>query len=360
MGYGCRQIKVTCHMQSHAEIHPKRRKGEPDPLAALKGNRIMNNQKKKKFKLLDPMRDGKGVEKGEDTRPTLKRFFKLWKRKFWRLVEVNFLMLVQIIPLLICVYLYMAGPKVATQYDLLYPALLGAQTAQPTTVGSTLFNGAAGLIHTQPVFNSWAHWVMLGLILFQLITYGWQKVGTIYILRNMVRGDGVFLISDYFYAIKRNLKQGFLMGLLDCAVIGTMVFNFFYFLSSPANALNNFMYVMNFALALIYALMRFYLYLMLVTFNMNIRKMLKNALIFSVLGIKRNIMALLGMLALAGVIFLIGYILMMFNIYAVLVLPFIFLLGFSGFMYTYAAYPILEKYMIAPVSKPTAEAPTEA
>ena len=38
---------------------------------------------KKKFKLFDPMRDGKGVEKGEDTTPTLGRFFKLWKRKFW-------------------------------------------------------------------------------------------------------------------------------------------------------------------------------------------------------------------------------------------------------------------------------------
>ena len=33
---------------------------------------------KKRFKLLDPMRDGKGVEKGEDTTPTLGRFFKLW------------------------------------------------------------------------------------------------------------------------------------------------------------------------------------------------------------------------------------------------------------------------------------------
>ncbi len=321
----------------------------------------MNNQKKKKFKLLDPMRDGKGVEKGEDTRPTLKRFFKLLGRKFWRLIEVNLLMLVQVIPLLVCVYLYLAGPKVATQYNLLYPALLGAQTAQPTTVGSTLFNAAAGLIHTQPVFNSWAHWVMIGLLIFQVITYGWQKVGTTYILRNMVRGDGVFLISDYFYAIKRNLKQGFLMGLLDCAVIGTSVYNFFYYMSSPATGWNNFMYGVTLALVIIYAFMRFYLYLMLVTFDMKIGKMLKNALIFSVLGIKRNIMALLGMVALAGIFVLLGFVFAQVNFYAVLALPFLCLLGFSGFMYTYAAYPIVEKYMIAPVApKPVAEDETEA
>ncbi len=321
----------------------------------------MNNPKKKKIKLLDPMRDGKGVEKGEDTRPTLKRFFKLWGRKFWRLVEVNLLMLVQVIPLALCVYLYLAGPKVATQYNLLYPALLGAQTAQPTTVGSTLFNSAAGLIHTQPVFNSWAHWVMIALIIFEVITYGWQKVGTTYILRNMVRGDGVFLISDYFYAIKRNLKQGFFMGLLDCAVIGTMVYNFFYYMSSPATGFNNFMYVLTIALALIYVIMRFYTYLMLVTFDMKIWKMLKNALIFTMLGIKRNLMALLGMAAMIGIFVLLGILLLQFNVYAVIILPVLCLLGFSGFMYNYAAYPILEKYMIAPPTpKATAEDSSKA
>ncbi len=313
----------------------------------------MNNpKKKKKLTLLDPMRDGKGVEKGEDTRPTLKRFFKLWGRKFWRLVEVNLLMILQIIPILLCGYLYLAGPKVSTQYNPLYPALLGAQTAQPTTVGSTLFNSAAGLLHSQPIFNSWANWLIIGLLIFEVITYGWQKVGTTYILRNMVRGDGVFLLSDYFYAIKRNLKQGFFMGLLDCAIIGTAVFNFLYYLSAPATGWNNFMYVLTLALAVIYIIMRFYTYLMLVTFDMKFGKMLKNALIFSVLGIKRNIMALVGMAALTGIFVLLGMLLVQFNFYAVLILPFLCLLGFSGFMYNYAAYPIVERYMIG--TRPTA------
>lgn len=311
----------------------------------------MNNPKQRRLRLLNPMRDGKGVEKGEDTRPTLKRFFKLWGRKFWRLVEVNFFILVQVLPLLVCLYLYVAGPKVSTQYNMLYPALLGAQTAMPTTVGSTLFNSAAGLLHTSPIFNSWAHWVMGGLLIFQVVTYGWQRVGTTYILRNMVRGDGVFLFSDYFYAIKHNLRQGFLMGLIDCAVIGTLVFNFLYYLSSPATGINNFMYVLTIALALIYIIMRFYLYLMLVTFDMKIGKMFKNALIFTALGVKRNLMALLGIAALIGVMLLLALLLLQVNVYAVLILPFIFFLGFAGFMHTYAAYPVIERYMIAPPAK---------
>ncbi len=326
----------------------------------------MNNPKKKRLKLLDPMRDGKGVEKGEDTRPTLKRFFKLWGRKFWRLLSVNLLMLVQILPLLGCLFLYLGGPKMSTQYSALYPALLGAQTAMPTTVGSTLFNGASGLLHQTGAFNSWAIWVMLGLVLFQVITYGWQKVGTTYILRNMVRGEGVFLISDYFYAIRRNLKQGLGMGIFDCAALGALTFNLIFYYTQPASGFNNFMYVMTIALILIYVIMRFYIYLMLVTFDMKLSKMLKNALIFTVLGIRRNIMALLGMIALLALSVALIVLLVPMKIYAVIILPFLCLLGFSGFMYTYAAYPVIEKYMIGtPAAKPTesddsADVPAEA
>lgn len=303
---------------------------------------------KKKIKLLDPMRDGKGVEKGEDTTPNLKRFFKLWGRKFWKLISLNLFMVVQILPLIGCIFLYLGGPKVSTQYDPLYNVLLGAQTTMPTTVGITLFNSAAGLLHQTPVFNSWAHWVMGGLILFHLATYGWQKVGTTYIMRNLVRGDGVFMFSDYFYAIKRNWKQGLIMGILDSAVIFALGFDIVYFWNAPTTGGNNFMYIMIFALILIYAIMRFYTYLMLVTFDIKLSKLLKNALIFTVMGIKRNLMALIGIILLSGVfialIFFFGQYLP-----ALIILPFLCLLGFCGFMYTFAAYPVIEKYMIQPI-----------
>ena len=306
---------------------------------------------KKNLKLLDPMRDGKGVEKGEDTTPNLKRFFKLWGRKFWKLISLNFFMLVQILPLMGCLFLYWGGPKVPTQYSPLYSVLLGAQTAQATTEGMTLFNSASGLLHQMPVFNSWAHWVMAALILFHVITYGWQKVATTYILRNLVRGDGVFMFSDYFYAIKRNKKQGFILGVIDTAIIFALVFDFIYFYNAPAGNGNGFMYFMIFALIVIYGIMRFYTYLMLVTFDMKLGKILKNALIFSIMGVGRNAMALLGMGLLTG-IFVVLILSLGQLLAAVFILPFLCLLAFCGFMYTFAAYPVIERYMIAPPPKP--------
>ena len=319
----------------------------------------VTNNSKKKFRLLDPMRDGKGVEKGEDTTPNLKRFFKLFGRKFWRLVSLNLMMIVQIIPLAVCIFLALGGPKVPTQYSALYAPLLGAQTALPTAEGITLFTSAAGLMHQTPIFNSWVHWVMGLMVILHLATFGWQTVGATYILRNLVRGDGVFLISDYFYAIRRNWKQGLIMGIIDTAIIGTLVFDFMYFWGQPSSGLNNFMYVMILALALIYLIMRFYTYLMLVTFDMKITKIFKNALIFVVLGIKRNLMALLGMaLLIALAVVMIAYLGAILP--AVIILPFLYLMSFCGFMATFAAYPVIQKYMIDPVVNPKAAETAEA
>ena len=90
---------------------------------------------------------------------------------------------------------------------------------------------------------------------------------------------------------------------------------------------------------------------MMVTFNMKLSKIFKNALIFTVLGIKRNIIAGLGILSLtaifAALIIFFGRI-----IPAFFILPFLCLLGFSGFMYTFAAYPVIQTYLIDPVQKP--------
>ena len=101
------------------------------------------------------------------------------------------------------------------------------------------------------------------------------------------------------------------------------------------------MYLTIFALVFIYGVMRFYTYLMMVTFNMKLGKIFKNALIFTVMGFKRNILALLGMGLLTG-IFAVLIIFLGQPIPAFYIIPFLCLLGFCGFMYTFAAYPIIE------------------
>lgn len=306
-------------------------------------------KKKGPLRLLNPMRDGRGVEKGEDTTPNLKYFFKLLGRKFWKLVSINLLMLVQYLTLVLCFLAYFTGPKAGSQYYELYPALLGAQTAAPTAVGTTLAGLFSGLYQIH-AYNTPIWWVIAGLALFHVVTYGWQKVGSTYIMRNLVRGDGVFIVSDFFYAIRRNLKQGFFVGLLDCLAIFALVFDFQYFYYATPTGMTNFMYVMTIALMLIWGIMRFYIYDMLVTFDMKTRKILKNALIFTALGIKRNLMALLGMVVLLALSVALIFVCVPMKIYGLIIVPVLFVPAVSAFMYTYASWPVIKKYMIDPVA----------
>lgn len=294
-------------------------------------------------------RDGKGVDPGEDTNPNLKFFFKQFGRKFSKIISLNILMIFQIIPIIVSLYLYFfASPTTPTQYFPEYAALYGIQDTATNAVSSInlgLYSFQLGL----PTYNTYIYWIIGALAVFMLITYGWQKVGSIYVTRGLVRGDSVFVFSDYFYAIKKNLKQGFLLGLIDCIIMAVLAYDLIYFLNSPSSGFNNFMYVMTIALIILYVIFRFYTYLMLVTFNMKLGKIFKNALIFTVLGIKRNVLALLGLLIVSAIAILPIILLMPLGLGVAIVLPLIYYLGVCSFIYTYAAYPILDRYMIQPV-----------
>ena len=88
--------------------------------------------------------------------------------------------------------------------------------------------------------------------------------------------------------------------------------------------------------------MRFYFYQLIVTVELNIRAVLKNAWLFAILGLGRNIIAT------AAIIISVGVIMFVHPLIEFVAVPFI---GFSfcGFIAVYTTYPIIEKYLIKPV-----------
>ncbi len=306
--------------------------------------------KKKKFKLFDMNRDGRGVEPGEDTTPNLKFFFKQLWRKLSKIITLNMIMIFQIIPLLACLYLYyIVTPTTPTLLSPEYSVFFGISEASSSALSSAYLSN---LSFQTPftAYNTYVYWIIGALLLFEIITYGWQKVGSIYVMRGLVRGDSVFIWSDFFYGIKKSFRQGFVLGLIDCLAMFALAFDIIYFITSPSTGFNNFMYVMTIALTVLYIIFRFYIYLMVVTFDMKLIKIFKNALIFIVLGIKRNIMALIGLAFVTGFAALLIIVFLPMGLGVTLVLPFIYYLGICAFIYTYAAYPVIKKYMIDPVA----------
>lgn len=285
----------------------------------------------------------------EDTTPTLRYFFKLFGRKAGKLLSLNLMMIFQVLPLIAAVLIYLFGKTTPTIYDPLFAPLYGAYTIHQSPL-TALALGIFGNQLDVPYLTTGKLIVIIVMIALTALTWGWQNVGATYNLRSLVRGDSCFLFSDYFYAIRRNLKQGFFVGLLDFIIIAVLAVDFFYFRNYVSSLGSGFLYVFVIALIVIYTLMRFYLYLMLVTFDLSTRKLLKNALIFSVLGIKRNVMGLLGIVILAALNLLIIVPCLSVGFSAPIILPLFYFLSFAGFIAAYAAYPNIKRYMIDPVA----------
>ena len=318
-------------------------------------NETENEQKKKKFRLFYMNRDGKGVEDVEEDRtPNLKFFFKLFFRKFSKLIQLNLLMIFQVLPILAIVLMYIYGDKTPTATDVSFAPLYGISSIA-NSIGAV---PTLDIISTQmglPVFAPALNITMIVLGILLIFTWGWQNVGAAYVVRGLYRGEPVFVWSDFFYGIKRNFKQGFFMGLIDALVMIVLAVDFVFFFTRGGTFALDFMYFVIFALVIVYMVMRFYLYLMLITFDLKITKIIKNALIFSVLGIKRNLLAILGI----AIVLVINAFLIVWTLPSgfslPVVLPFIYLFATLLFISTYAAYPVIDKYMIAPYVDKTAQ-----
>ena len=165
------------------------------------------------------------------------------------------------------------------------------------------------------------------------------------------------MLSDYFYGIKRNWKQAIFVGIADLAIMIVLGVDFIHLYQTTGSAYFDLMYAAVFAIAIIYFFMRFYIYLLLITFEMKFTKILKNSLIFSVLGIKRNLLASLGIAVMLAFNVALFFLLLPSSI--PIILPCIYFFSFSAFMATYAAYPIIDRYLIKPYETPQVEGEAE-
>jgi len=137
-------------------------------------------------------RDGKGVKKNEDTRPTLKNFFKQFWRKFSHLLSLNLLMMLQIAPIVAGVLAYLFIERTPSQTSALFAPLYGASLIEQSPT-SALILVLDALPLNIPVFQPVAYWIIAGCALYMLLFNGLLTVGSFYVLRGLVRGDAVFV-----------------------------------------------------------------------------------------------------------------------------------------------------------------------
>ncbi len=305
--------------------------------------------KKKRFKLFDTQREGPGIEKDDVyTKTDLKGFFIRYKTYFTRLITVNLMMVLGNFPLLFALLgLTVATVPYIAPASASFPLLHGLLVGETEISVSTLITLGVEGLRTESSAMSPASYTLLLLSALVIFTFGIVNVGTTYLLRNMAKGDPVFVWSDFFYAIRRNWKQALPFGILDAVLIALIPYDFM-FLMSSGGGITPFLLGALIVISLLYFWMRFYIYLQMVTFDLPIKKILKNSLIFTIIGFKRNIVATLGILLLVALNIVLG--IAFFGVFSAtaILIPLFLLFSNGAFMSTYAAYYKMKEVMIDP------------
>ena len=306
--------------------------------------------KKKKFNIFDWYYNREKNDAKDDTfnpskEPTFKNFFKLLWRKLNKLTSCNLFFIFANFPLIFLI-IGMSGILTTQSTAPYYQSILSLNGAMLSDSNPTLMSlfSIYGVHTTISAINTPSIvFFLLGLL--TVFTWGFAKVGTTYVYRNLMKGEAVFPFSDAWYIIKRNVKKCLIFGILDFVFIALNVYNVIFLISNyTISSMNSFMFFFTLVICLVYFFMRPYIFIMLFTFNLSSGKVIKNAFYFVILGVKRNFMALFGTILLVIVSYGICSIFLPIGI----ILPFIITIAIFDMIGVYAAYPVIKKYMIDP------------
>jgi len=311
-------------------------------LATKKDNK---NKRHLLYEIFNPRGNGKGLTKEEIAQPrTLSRFFRFYSTHFNVMFALNIFAFLGNFPLLFGMFALTGNLNInsSAPASSLFAPLYGVMQFEGMNPVTAALFGVHGM--QAPVsMPTTATYVFFGLTLLTFFTFGLVNLASVYVMRNIVKGDPSMFLSDVKYAIKRNWKQGMLLGILDLLFIGIIIYDLLIFRLSTGS-FYSFLFGIMVVVAMLYSMMRYYMYIMLVTFDLSLWKIIKNAFIFSMLGFKRNIVAFLASLA----VWALDYLLL--NVFFPLgvILPVMFLVSLTGFMGVYAAYPKVKEIMIDP------------
>ena len=247
---------------------------------------------------------GVGIPKNAPKKKGILRFFEIFFRKFWKLIEVNILYSLFFIPVVLALY-----------------AVIRVSSATVTTL-------------------------MLAVCLIAFVlTIGPATSGMFKILRNFTVEKHAFILTDFKKSFTENYKS-LAMGVIDIlffAIISTAMYVYVKMARETGNNLLLILFVICASMALIAVMMNFYTFLMIISTDVSFKNILKNSLVLSLVALKKNLLTLLITLLITGV-FIVAII---WNLSFILLLPFV-PAAIICFIICFNSYPVVQKYVINP------------
>ena len=242
---------------------------------------------------------GRGIAKNG---PKKKPFFKFWEQfagKFWKLITLNF------------VYFVTSGL-------------------------AFIVAGFLASVQTEN-FN----FLLIGLPV--IILFGPATAAASQVVRKFTLEKPIFMMDEYKTAFKNNFRQALPVGVFDIFFVSAFAYGIFFYgeaLDRDPSISNYAMIIISTAIAAYFLMAHFYIYLEIVSLTLPLGKVVKNALLLTVMGIKVNIISFVVWVA-----FVLGMVLLLpYSIFALPILPF----GWLFFLCAFNSYPVIQKYIINP------------
>ncbi|HEX3029926.1 MAG TPA: hypothetical protein VHT34_11635 [Clostridia bacterium] len=261
------------------------------------------------FGFFDYSKPGIGISKDEPKKTGIFLFFELYFRKFWNLMKLNLLFSIFNIPALVISF-------IATGFYF----------------NSSFSKDPAQEFGMRILFTC----MFLGLT---LITTGPAQAGMTYILRNFVKEEPSFLWWDFRDTAKSNFKQSSIICLID--IFFTSMFGISINLYNHLSNTYHYMFIfipMVLLAFIIFVIMHLYIYPMLVTFELTIKQIYKNAFLFAISKLLPN----LGIVILCLLVVWLSF---SYWVIGLILFPLI-TTSTVGFIVNFYVNPILKKYMM--------------
>ena len=186
------------------------------------------------------------------------------------------------------------------------------------------------------------------LVSLPVVTHGLANAGLTYITRNYAREKHAFISGDFFDTIKKNWKQALPIGIINLLITAVLVFDVYWFYMGSQNIMGIIMLAVIMSVYVIFTFMKYYIYMMMITFKFSIKQLYKNSFIFALAGLKRNLLISVFLILL----YAIGVLILFANLYigiTILLFVYIFLFpAFRSFLIQYNIFPTIKSLLIDP------------
>ena len=313
------------------------------------------------FGLFNYEKEGRGVYPDEPPKGAFLTFFSILGRKFWKICTINIMYVLLSAPAFVLAFF--AAPLFLQS---MLPSLSTDFLIQVFNESGVVLKEGVTLLEYVSYQMSQMYFVTAILLVgLSLIIVAPVHAGVVFLLRNYAREEHAFVWMDFKEHARKNWKQSLGVSLISLLFLVIFIFNYAFYDGSNLVQSDLLRIVLKTAMVLafvIWCIMQMYIYPMMVTFQLSLKQLLKNSLLFTLIRLPFNVLILLLsfiiLCAFPAIMLLLGY---GFSVFVAIIWYACFALAFNLYLTTFFAWRGLDRFMLQRVEEEeTSEASDEA